>query len=364
MSFIVNELNLEKKILPKPEEDRTGWPWDISTSLSRCDKNVCWPKISIVTPSFNQGKFIEETIRSVVAQNYPNLEYIIIDGGSTDETVDIIKKYEPWISYWISEPDNGQSHAINKGLDRCTGDIFNWLNSDDWYMSNSLFEVATQFINNPSVKVVSGFENHLFEDGTTELCKGTFLEDTLEATIEWCQIAQPSTFFRMNILKEIAPIPEDMHYIMDGEIWVRFLLMYGQKYFLKISQPLVNFRLHEGSKTVSNAVENNFLYERSSIITDLQRFVGLPTEVINFWSHHVYKTPKLLNLNRKWEVNENIISKRKLRIYFLRKYVNHHFHHRNIEKAKWGTKQLLLNIAFDYFMFKSLIKIGIRAISE
>ena len=92
-----------------------------------------WPRISIVTPSFNQGQFIEETIRSILLQGYPNLEYIIIDGGSTDESVEIIKKYEPWLTYWVSEKDRGQAHAINKGLERCTGEILAYINSDDYY---------------------------------------------------------------------------------------------------------------------------------------------------------------------------------------------------------------------------------------
>ena len=87
-----------------------------------------WPRISIVTPSYNQGQYIEETIRSILLQGYPNLEYIIIDAGSTDQTVEIIKKYEMFLSYWVSESDNGQAHAINKGLSLCTGEIFNWIN--------------------------------------------------------------------------------------------------------------------------------------------------------------------------------------------------------------------------------------------
>lgn len=350
------------KYFPFSKSQNTGWPWDELTSRKIYDPAIQWPKISIVTPSFNQGKFIEETIRSVLLQNYPNLEYIVIDGGSTDETIEVLKKYEPWITYWVSEPDKGQSHAINKGLERCTGEIFNWLNSDDWLEPNALFDVATQFMNNPEAQVVSGYENHVKDKGLMECNKGTFLADTLEATIEWCQIAQPSTFFKMDAMRKIGPIPEDMHYIMDGEIWVRFLLMYGQENFIKVAKPLVNFRLHEGSKTTSNEIENNFLYERSSIITDLQDFAELPTEVINFWVHKIFKTSKVYELKRKWVINENIVSKKELRLHFLRKYINHHFHHQNISKAKWGIKQLLTNNAYDYFLIKSIVKLGIKVI--
>src|ERR1700738_1526878 len=110
----------------------TGWPWTTETPrlpAVRPDGSR-WPRITIVTPSFNQGQFIEETIRSVLLQGYPNLEYIIIDGGSTDNTVEIIKKYEPWIACWVSEKDRGQSDALNKGFARATGQILAWLCSD------------------------------------------------------------------------------------------------------------------------------------------------------------------------------------------------------------------------------------------
>ena len=97
-----------------------------------------WPRISVVTPSFNQGEFIEETIRSILLQGYPNLEYIVMDGGSTDNSVEIIKKYSPWLSYWISEPDAGQSDAINRGLKQASGDFATWINSDDLLCKNAL----------------------------------------------------------------------------------------------------------------------------------------------------------------------------------------------------------------------------------
>ena len=118
-----------------------------------------FPKISIITPSYNQGQYIEQTILSVIGQGYPNLEYIIIDGGSTDNTVEIIKKYSDKISYWISEPDKGQSDALIKGLEKCTGDIFNWINSDDYFEENSFFNIAQYFIDHPSIAMLSGFCN-------------------------------------------------------------------------------------------------------------------------------------------------------------------------------------------------------------
>ena len=128
-----------------------------------------YPRISIVTPSFNQGKYIEQTIQSVLSQNYPNLEYIIIDGGSTDGTVEIIKKYEQQLTYWISEPDKGQTDAINKGFAKCTGEIFNWINSDDYYSPNSLHIVAEVFSENPTAKVVCGLENGFYNEQQSKI---------------------------------------------------------------------------------------------------------------------------------------------------------------------------------------------------
>ncbi|MEI7737070.1 MAG: glycosyltransferase family 2 protein, partial [Ferruginibacter sp.] len=126
-----------------------------------------YPKISIVTPSFNQGHFIEETITSVLDQQYPNLEYIIIDGGSTDNTVEIIKKYATHLKYWVSEKDAGQANAINKGLQHCTGEIFNWLNSDDYLESGALQKIADTFADE-TVQMLAG-KVRIFSE-TTEEC--------------------------------------------------------------------------------------------------------------------------------------------------------------------------------------------------
>jgi len=114
------------------------------------------PRLSVVTPSYNQGRFIEETIRSVLLQDYPNLEFIIIDGGSTDNTIEVIKKYETWLAYWVSESDRGQSHAINKGIIKATGEILFWLNSDDVVLPGAFKKIAGVFSDNPEIKMVIG----------------------------------------------------------------------------------------------------------------------------------------------------------------------------------------------------------------
>jgi len=130
--------------LPKPPPGRTGWPWITEAGWDSASDSVKRdvPRITVVTPSFNQAEFIEETIRSVLLQGYPNLEYIVIDGGSTDGSVEVIEKYSPWLTYWCSEPDRGQSHAINKGFERATGEILGWINSDDILYSGALQAAA------------------------------------------------------------------------------------------------------------------------------------------------------------------------------------------------------------------------------
>src|SRR5450759_2806690 len=114
-------------------------------------------KISVITPSYNQGQFLEETILSVINQNYPNLEYFIIDGGSTDNSIEIIKKYEKHLTYWVSEKDNGQAHAINKGFKKATGDIVCWINSDDLLIQGAINTISNYFSRNPDVQFINGY---------------------------------------------------------------------------------------------------------------------------------------------------------------------------------------------------------------
>src|SRR5467141_2605988 len=144
--------------LPPPPAGRSGWPWTQETQSlpsGRADSSP-WPRISIVTPSYNQGEFIEETIRSILLQGYPDLEYIVMDGGSTDGSVNIIKKYERWLAYWISENDRGQVHAINKGFSRASGVIYNWINSDDSLRPGALGFIATVNSRLADADIISG----------------------------------------------------------------------------------------------------------------------------------------------------------------------------------------------------------------
>ena len=190
-----------------------------SNSVEHLEKEE-WPKISIVTPSYNQGQYIEETIQSVIGQNYPNLEYIIIDGGSTDNTVNVIKKYEKHITYWVSELDNGQAHAINKGFAKATGDILAWINSDDYYLPGTLSFIAS-IISELHNTIVFGNAIHLFEQ--TGVIKGS------NVTKSFCNrdlsvtdiIIQPSSFWHKSLLHKVGALREDMHYAFDWEWYLR-----------------------------------------------------------------------------------------------------------------------------------------------
>lgn len=179
------------------------------------------PKISIITPSYNQGQFLEQTILSVINQNYPNLEYIIIDGGSTDNSVEIIKKYEKHLTYWVSEKDRGQAHAINKGFKIATGDIVSWLNSDDYLEDNTLQKVAE----------IYGEENFTWLIGNCSFIRDGIvfwktnpIELSKKEIIKFWEnvIGQPSVFWNRTKLSGMDSLDEKLYYSMDLDLWLRF----------------------------------------------------------------------------------------------------------------------------------------------
>ena len=255
-----------------------------------------YPKISIVTPSYNQGKYIEQTIQSVLSQNYPNLEYIIIDGGSSDNTVEIIKKYEGQLTYWISEPDAGQTDAINKGYSRCTGDIFNWINSDDYYEADVFFKLAQIFINNPSVKAVCGREWGFKDVDPVDkiLHQGTVIGKNVFETIRIGIIDQPCTFFRKEFINTFFPLDNSLRYVMDRQMWWSYLLKYGQDNILKTLEIFTNFRLHSQSKSISEAELFEAEFDRLKLT--LFRQLNAP-EIVQNQLHN-----NTVPLNKHWEI--------------------------------------------------------------
>jgi glycosyltransferase involved in cell wall biosynthesis len=233
--------------------DRMGWPWTEASDDSFCPKYKAslWPKISIVTPSFNQVKFLEETIRSVLLQGYPHFEYIIIDGGSTDGSVDIIKKYERWLAYWISELDGGQSYAINEGFRHATGDIFAWINSDDLYLPNAFVKAAKAFQPNPS-KLIAGsvIFTHEFQGSPSRVNRISQHELTFENLVEFWNgravFQQPGIFFPSKAWKDCQGLDESFKFALDYEFLCRILQHTGVTY---VDDYLAIARLHESAKT-------------------------------------------------------------------------------------------------------------------
>jgi glycosyltransferase involved in cell wall biosynthesis len=249
---------------PGPPPGKMGWPWASSLPLFEplMPNGDSWPKISIVTPSFNQGEFLEETIRSVLLQNYPNLEYIIIDGGSNDTSVEIIKKYAPWIKFWVSEQDNGQAHAINKGLGHCTGDIFNWINSDDYLEDGALKIIANNIVGYDAVAgAVLNF------DGTikTLVQSAALSADKMISGDISVIYQQPGTWLRVEKLKEVGGAPEGLHFSFDWLMTVNYLNSFIKVKY--INDVLANFRLHNKSKTVNSG--SDFRREIMLISIDL-----------------------------------------------------------------------------------------------
>lgn len=205
-------------------------------------------KISIITPSYNQAAFLEQTILSVLNQNYEELEYIIVDGGSSDGSVDLIRKYEPQLAYWVSEKDRGQSDAINKGLRRATGDIVTWLNSDDLFMPGTLHTVASYFSKSDAT-LIHG-RTILFGNGTHESVKGAESHDLKVRYLAGIPFPQPSSFFRSSALRDLGFLDESLHYGMDYDLFVRIAL---NRQLLAVEDVFSKYRLHGESKSVAQS---------------------------------------------------------------------------------------------------------------
>ena len=225
------------------------------------------PRISIITPSYNQGDFLEETIQSVLNQNYPNLEYIIIDGGSTDSSVEIIKKYEENFFYWISEPDLGVYDALNKGLERSTGEIIGFINSDDVYCKIFLKELAQVFIENSNIDAIIG---NSFINKDNKII--AISQNNYESNPLWVILfGTPSInawFFKKNVVSDLGVFDTNFQIASDRDFLIRFV--YNRKRLKFWDFDVYIYRSHVGSKTISFTDENKekvlksiFKYQRS-----------------------------------------------------------------------------------------------------
>lgn len=211
------------------------------------NKDPSYPKISIVTPSYNQAEFLEKTILSVLNQNYPNLEYIIIDGGSTDGSVEIIRKYEKYLTYWVSEQDEGQAAAINKGFLKSTGEILAWLNSDDTYAPDTIATIADYFCCHPEVDVLYGDVNVIDEHSRVMRRSLDVIFTKKRLVYGAVGITQAETFFRRDAFIEAGMVRKDFFFCLDAELWLKMCLKGA--HFFHLRKILANFRVHKSSKS-------------------------------------------------------------------------------------------------------------------
>lgn len=249
-----------------------------------------YPKISIVIPTFNQGQFIEETILSIVSQNYPSLELLIMDGGSTDGTIDIIKKYDKQIDFWRSERDAGQTEAIINGLIMASGDILGWVNSDDLLLKKSLYKIAGAYKDKPESGFFGGDCIYIDEQGFIIRVK------KLTPHAEWFVrrgrgVISPDWFFTREAYNQVGGLNPELHYVMDTDLLFR-MVREGMK-FTYIPQPIVAFRIHPRAKTVSqrDAVHQEWITLFSRYKKDIHSF--FPIRSLKW----IYRVMQLFNGN-------------------------------------------------------------------
>lgn len=321
----------ELKELPTPPKEKVGWPWTEASKRLPVEMSDSkpWPKISIVTPSYNQGQFIEETIRSVLLQSYPNLEYIIIDGASSDNSVEIIKKYQKWISWWVSEKDRGQSQALNKGLAKASGDIIAYLNSDDLYAFNLFEKVAYWFKSSAQNEWLAGACQLVNKEGVlikTIYPKFINIVSLLSQPFligHKCQPScpQPSVFLKANQIKNTGFFKEGLNLTMDHEYWIRLL---SKGYKPKVVRSVYSaYRLHQNSKTVA---ENRQGVKTNRFFDEDLRLIHMYIKELSFWGKAKIKW-RMHNCNSQKEAiaayNElRGLSLRKKGFFLLKQFVS------------------------------------------
>jgi len=298
--------------LPPPPSGKSGWPWTEETPQlpEKMPNGSAWPRVSIVTPSYNQGQFIEETLRSVLLQGYPHLEYIIIDGGSADGTTDVLRKYEPWLTYWVSEPDRGQSHAVNKGFKLASGEIAAWINSDDQYLPGTLRTIVEHAHRYPEAGAWAGGGRSINSRSRK------LIWERLPPDLEFSQILgwnkyylpQPSCFLNRRVLKDDIYLNESYHLQMDFDLWLRI----SKRFSIIPIEQILSINLHHSkAKTVSLKLMNRAMAERwlilgkygshGSIIKEIERFLSADFVVVLknklFTLYERYKKKKLVHKN-------------------------------------------------------------------
>jgi glycosyltransferase involved in cell wall biosynthesis len=255
------------------------------------------PKISIITPSFNQGNFIEETILSVLSQDYPNLEYLVMDGGSSDATLRVLEKYSGKVM-WISEADRGQTDAINKGLRRASGSIVGYLNADDLLLPSALKKVAQAFIRRPQTCWVTG-KCRIVDEANNEIRRPiTVYKNMLLGLHSFSlllitnYISQPATFWRTEALESMGYLDENLRFVMDYEYWLR---LYSKSPPVFIPEYLAAFKIHQSSKTTSTGHKDIYVDEEKVVV---ERYVQSRFQMFLHNAHRLMMTFAYSVMNR------------------------------------------------------------------
>ena len=209
---------------------------------------VSQPLVSIITPSYNQARYLEKTIQSVLSQDYANIEYIIVDGGSTDGSREIIERYASRLARWVSEPDRGQTDAINKGFARAQGEILAWLNSDDTYLPHAITEAAAFLVAHPQAGMVYGDANLVDESGEVIGRFPARQTDYRRLMRGYVHIPQQASFFRADLWRKVGPLDPSFFFAMDYDLWVRLARRSSLVYHPRL---WANFRLHKAGKSVA-----------------------------------------------------------------------------------------------------------------
>ena len=269
--------------LPNPPIGLTGWPWTVEGARvpDSMEDGTRWPLISIVTPSYNQGEYLEATIRSILLQGYPNLEYVVMDGGSTDDSLAIIRKYSPWLAHWESGPDGGQYAAVQKGFEHSGGDIMAWLNSDDMYFQWTLHRVAELFSAFARVRWLSTAMpcQIVAEDGLftfqqiPDYSRRAFYSQNFTGRTPF--ITQEACFWRKDLWNETnARFDQTLNYAGDLDLWARF---WQKTNLYTVNIPLGMFRYHAGQKTVFMEL---YKQEARSVLRNYHRPFPIPQVVL------------------------------------------------------------------------------------
>lgn len=315
---------------------RSGWPWEQlpETRWTSMPSGNDWPKISIVTPSYNQGQFLEETILSVLNQGYPNLEYFVMDGGSTDNSVEIIQKFASQLTYWESKPDKGQSHAINKGFKMATGELVAWLNSDDVLLPGTLCEIAKVWLEDRSVGFIHGISELIDENSNS-------LEKTHGSTFDFLDslmtsknpVAQPSTFISRQCLSEVGYLDETLHMSMDWDLWLRIGNKYPTRFISKVFSGSRHWPMTKTRTQVEKSAEDHI-----SIVKRIARDkrIGLQSEVTKQALAAGYGLLALYQYQSSMQVRSKLSLARSLLYY---------------PKLQGGDANCILRRTFPFFFF-------------